>query len=343
MIIVEPIRNNKYISDGAYHMAMQVWFFQNYNKLNLNNKTLIFPYISDPHVQIGYFQNPLMEINKNFLNKIQVVRRNTGGGAIYLDSNIVAFCFVKKIEEKITYKDFYEKPITVLKKMGLSNVEFSGKNDLTLDNKKISGAAFLMDNNIFYGGFSLIYDIDYEMMQNILQINLNKFKAKGISSIRQRVTSFKNHLLKEYQNLTTHEFKNEFLNLFLSISETKNVEKFIITEEIWKEIDYLVETKYKNWDWTYGLSPRYSYNKEKRFEAGTLNVSLDIENGKINQIKISGDFFLKPQKQIEALEKALLKIPLKKEELIKALKIIDFENYFLKPIKIDEFIDLILN
>ncbi|WP_033160993.1 lipoate--protein ligase [[Mycoplasma] collis] len=344
MIIIEPVRNGKYIGDGAYHMAMQVWILENYFNLGFKDQTLVFPYISDPHVQIGYFQNPKVEINEKYFEKIQVVRRDTGGGAIYLDRNSACFCFIIPLKNQeqynIDYQKFYEPAIKALNSIGVKNVYQKGKNDLTINDKKISGAALMIKDNLMWGGFSLLYDIDYKAMEEILKVNSKKVESKGINSIRQRVDKIKDHLDNKFNNLTIDEFKNQFLKKIIG---DKKMEYFYLEEKHWKKIDELVAEKYKNWNWTYGLSPRYSYNREKRFDTGTINVSLEIENGTIKQIKISGDFFLAANKKIEDIENILLNCQIKKDVLIEKLKIINFENFFLKPIEINKFVEFILN
>nr|WP_245578667.1 lipoate--protein ligase [Mycoplasmopsis cricetuli] len=309
MIVVEPIRNGKYIGDGAYHIALQVWFLNNFDKLNLKDQILVFPYISNPHVQIGYFQNPKVEINEKYLGKIPVVRRDTGGGAIFLDNNSACFCFLIPLNNinnnLIDYKSFYEPAISVLKSMGADKIGQTGKNDLTIENKKVSGAAILIDKNILYGGFSLLYDVDFDMMESVLKINKNKIQSKGIKSIRQRVGKLKDYFADEYKNLTIFEFKDIFLQKFLKINNLDEIIRYELTSEQWQEIDELVKQKYKNYDWVYGLSPRYSYNREKRFDTGTINVSIEIDKGKIKLIKISGDFFVKANKDITVIEKKI--------------------------------------
>lgn len=99
MVLIEPIRNGKYIKDGAYWLAIQIWAASN---LKIDD-TIVFPSIADPHIQMGYFQNPEVEVNFKYLKEknLEIVRRATGGGTIYIDSNSVNICYL------IPYKKRY--------------------------------------------------------------------------------------------------------------------------------------------------------------------------------------------------------------------------------------------
>ena len=92
MYLIEPIRNGKYVTDGAVALAMQVYVQQNV----FLDDDILFPYYCDPKVEIGKFQNTVAEVNEQYLKEhnIQVVRRDTGGGAVYVDSGAVNVCYL---------------------------------------------------------------------------------------------------------------------------------------------------------------------------------------------------------------------------------------------------------
>ncbi|CAT05111.1 Lipoate-protein ligase A [Mesomycoplasma conjunctivae] len=343
MILIEPIRNGKWIKDGAYLLAIQYWAVENLDP----DEIIIFPYICDPHVQIGYFQNPEVEINFDLLTKrnFPVVRRDTGGGAIYIDDLSANFSFsipYNKYPQMLgNYSQFYAPIITILKNLGAKDVVFSGKNDLTINNKKISGAAMSLVKNRIYAGFSLLYDIDFETIEALLVPNRKKIEAKGIKSIAQRVEPLKNHLESKYQNLDSFGFKDLILQQYLVTQQLSQFQKFVLSDQAWAEIDELVAKKYKNWDWTYGLSPGYSYNRDARLEIGTINFSLEIEGFKIKKAKVSGDFFAKTS--LSVLEEALINCRLDYQDLYQALSKINFDEIFFKPIEISKIIETILS
>lgn len=342
MILVEPIRNGKYVKDGAYWLAIQIWAM---NHLRLNEK-IVFPGIAAPHIQLGYFQNPEVEVNFKYLKEhnLEVVRRNTGGGAIYIDDNSVNVCYLIPYDEKDNilgnYDKFYEPTIKMLKELGAKNVVQSGKNDLTIDGKKVSGAAMMLNGDVIYGGNSLLYKVDYDAMVDSLNPNRKKIEAKGVKSIRQRVAPLSNYFDEQYRNLDIFEFKDLVIKKLFGVDDLSKVKRYELTEQDWAQVDELVNTKYKNWDWNYGLSPRYEYNRDARLAIGTINFSLAIEGQKIKKIKISGDFFAK--KNITELEKSLVGVKLDYDELLSAINKANLDEYFFNNISAEEVVKVIL-
>ncbi|TQC51257.1 lipoate--protein ligase [Mycoplasmopsis mucosicanis] len=345
MILIEPIRNGKYIKDGAYWLAIQIWASSHLRF----NETIVFPGICDAHIQMGYFQNPEVEVNFNYLKEknIEIVRRNTGGGTIYIDSNSVGICYLIPYKEHESvlgnYAKFYEPIIKILREMGATTVTQTGKNDLTIDGRKVSGAAMMLINDeIIYGGNTLLYNLDYDAMEKVLNPNRKKIEAKGIKSVRQRVAALSQYLDKKYQNLDIFEFKDIFLKKLFETDDLSKVNRYELSEKDWAEIDELVNTKYKNWDWTYGLSPRYEYNRDARLKIGTINFSIAVEQQKISKIKISGDFFART-KTLEDLEQALIGTKMKREDLIEAFNKANLQSYFFNEISAEEVADIILD
>nr|WP_318025156.1 lipoate--protein ligase [Mycoplasmopsis bovis] len=304
-------------------------------------------YSCSPHIQLGYFQNPEVEVNFKYLKEhnLEVVRRNTGGGAIYIDDNSVNVCYLIPYDEKDNilgnYDKFYEPTIKMLKELGAKNVVQSGKNDLTIDGKKVSGAAMMLNGDVIYGGNSLLYKVDYDAMVDSLNPNRKKIEAKGVKSIRQRVAPLSNYFDEQYRNLDIFEFKDLVIKKLFGVDDLSKVKRYELTEQDWAQVDELVNTKYKNWDWNYGLSPRYEYNRDARLAIGTINFSLAVEGQRIEKIKISGDFFAK--KDITELEKALVGTKMTFDELVKAFKDADIQSYFFNEISPEEVSKIILD
>ncbi len=199
----------------------------------------------------------------------------------------------------------------------------------------------LKEDNIIYGGYSLLYDIDLDAMILALKPSCKKNESKGIKSINQRVDKLKNHLNEEFKKLTIFEFKDEIIKRLMNVEKIADVERYVLSNEQWLEIDKLVDQKYKNWEWVYGLSPRYQYNREARLEIGTMNISLIIDNGKIKSCKISGDFFA--TKDLTIFEKGLEGTKMIKQDLKIKLQELDISSYFLKKIDNNQFLELILS
>ena len=327
MIVIEPIRNGQYIMDGAYALAVQVYV---QDQLEITEPVLL-PYIVEPTVQVGRFQNSLVEVNEDYVkdHDILLVRRDTGGGTLYQDPGHVNFCFLYPGNTDIygNYAKMYQPTIDALEKFGVKDLSQSGRNDLEIAGKKISGAAMTIKNDLVYGGFSLMLDVDYDAMVKALNPNEKKIISKGIQSVRARVTDIRCHLAPAYQKLTTFEFKDLMAAEFLGIEDMSQAKRYDLTDRDWAIIDQMVADKYKNWDWNFGNNPTYAINNAVRAPGiGTIEVSLEVAKGHIQKCRIYGDFFGK--KDIADLEQVLIGQPLRQEPLAELLRDIDLTPYF---------------
>ncbi|MFH4904595.1 lipoate--protein ligase [Staphylococcus cohnii] len=340
MYLIEPIRNGEYITDGAVNTAMQVYVSQN---IFLDDDILL-PYYCDPKVEIGRFQNTAVEINQDYIDEhgIQVMRRETGGGAVYVDRGAVNMCCLLQNDNSIygDFQKFYEPAIKALHNLGATEVVQSGRNDLEINGKKISGAAMTLINGRIYGGYSLLLDVDYEAMIKVLKPNRKKIESKGIKSVRSRVGSIRDNLAIEYQNITIHEFKDLMIKQLLGLDDINDVKRYELSEADWHVIDEMVAKKYKNWEWNYGRSPRYEYNRGAKLAAGTIDITLAVEQGRIVACRIYGDFF--GQGEIKEVEQQLIGVRVVKADLLDALSEIDIPYYFGKT-SAEELVELILS
>lgn len=340
MYLIELKRNGERVYTPGYDLAFQV-YVRDY--LDLEDDVL-FPIMRDASVQIGRYQNAAAEVNHDYLkrNKIDLIRRDTGGGAIYTDRGNIGFCFLLQEDELDTESNFtaiYQPVIEVLHELGAVNVEMSGRNDLEIEGKKISGMAMTVVDGITYGGFNLIYQENSEALSRVLTPSKKKLQAKGIKSTKSRVTSLRRHLAPKYQSFSSEEFMNLLSCKLLGVESLVEAKIYKLTEKDWKVIDQMVEEKYRNWDWNYGASPRFDYTEEKRIEGlGTIEVTLSVAKGKIKEIKFYGDFF--GNKSLENLEARLTGLNYKEETLAKELKALDIKQYFGAPIEAD-IIDLL--
>lgn len=339
MYLIEPIRDGHYVTDGAVALAMQVYVQQH---LFLDDD-ILFPYYCDPKVEIGKFQNAVVETNEPYLKEhnILVVRRDTGGGAVYVDSGAVNVCYL--INDTGVFGDFkraYDPAIKALHDLGATGVEQTGRNDLVIDGKKVSGAAMTIANGRVYGGYSLLLDVDYDAMEQVLNPNRKKIESKGIQSVRARVGSIREHLAEEYRHITTDEFKNLMTCRLLGIDHIDQAKRYVLTEEDWAGIDKLVADKYKNWEWNYGNSPQYSYHRDGRFAIGTVDIHLDIVKGRIESCRVYGDFFGKGN--IQDVENVLIGTRMVEEDVLAQLSNLDLTTYF-GAVTAQELTDLIFS
>lgn len=340
MYLIEPIRDGIYIADGAVALAVQVYALNNLDF----DEDIIFPYCCEPKVQIGLFQNAEKEINYAYMkeHKIELVRRDTGGGTVFLDDGAVNICLIMNGGKNIygNFKQFYEPAIKILKELGVKEVEQTGRNDLEIEGRKVSGAAMTMVDGKIYGGYTLLLDVNYEAMVNILTPNRKKITSKGIDSVRTRVVGLREYLSEEYRNITVREFKDLYLKKLFEVDELSEIKRYELTDKDWKEIDKLLEKKYKNWDWNYGKAPKYNYNRDARLSIGTVEFNLEVTEGKITQAKIFGDFFASGD--VSEVEERLIGVRVREDALLEVLRSIDLTYYFGK-VDAEELVAVILS
>ncbi|MCT1926880.1 lipoate--protein ligase [Staphylococcus pasteuri] len=340
MYLIEPIRNGEYIADGAVNLAMQVYVNQNI----FLDEDILLPYYCKPKIEIGRFQNTAVELNQDYVddNNIKVVRRDTGGGAVYVDEGAVNVCCILEQDTSIygDFQRFYRPAIEALHNLGATDVIQSGRNDLALNGKKVSGAAMTVINKRIYGGYSLLLDVDYEAIVKSLNPNRKKIESKGIQSVRARVGNIRDSLSPEYQNITIQDFKDLIITQLMGIDDIKDAKRYELTDEDWAGIDQLVAEKYDNWEWNYGRSPRYEYNRNDRFACGTIDISLSIAGNRIEGCSIFGDFF--GQGDIKDVEDQLIGTRMVKSDLLDCLNNIDLNFYFGK-VTAEELVALILS
>ncbi len=325
MYLIEPKRNGKWIYDPGVSMAIQEYVKDH---IFLDDDVL-FPYMMQPAVQIGKFQNAYEEVNQPYMDEhdIKIIRRETGGGAIYLDDRNMSFCFL--IDDPTifgNYAKLYEPAIQALKKLGVDHVEQQGRNDLVLDGKKISGAAMTMQNGRVYAGYSLLLDPNYEAMVAVLNPNQKKIESHGIQSVRSRVGTIRPHLAPAYHNMTVWDFSNYMICQLLGIDNVSEAKRYELTGEDWAAIDKIAAEKYNNWDWNYGRFKQFEYKVTERFPIGTISIGISIKHAKISAIQITGDFF--GTKDIREVEDALIGTRLRKNDLLEALDLLDVKRYF---------------
>ena len=211
--------------------------------------------------------------------------------------------------------------VAALKELNI-NAEFSGRNDLLIDNQKFSGnAQYNYKNNVMHHG-TLLFSSKINDLSAALKVKPSKFEGKGVKSVKSRVTNISNHLGKE---MSVVEFKDYLLNFINKRDENSHF--YELTQEDIENINKLVKEKYETWEWNFGNSPKYSLNNELKYPGGNVEFSLNVVDGLIKNIKFFGDFFGK--EDISFIENKLLNVKHNKDSIKTALKDIDINNYFL--------------
>lgn len=278
----------------------------------------------EPCIVVGKNQNTLSEINEEYIKKhdIKVVRRQSGGGAVFHDLGNLNFTFIVEDDGKKfnDFKTFVIPIIGVLNELGVK-AEFSGRNDLLIDGKKFSGnAQCKYKNRVMHHG-TLLFSSDIVNLSDALISKPIKFSDKAVKSVSSRITNISEHLQESFSVI---DFKNKIFE-YIGREEKDKVITTLDNEEI-EEVKNLVKTKYETWQWNFGQSPKYNFYNEKKLSAGTIELSIDVEKGIMKHIRIFGDFF--GEGNIEDIEKALIGKKHNTEEIHRVIDNINIKNYF---------------
>ncbi len=286
--------NNPY-----FNLATEEYFLKN------GDEELFLLYLNEPTIVVGKHQNLLAEINlKGVLtNEVKLARRITGGGAVYQDLNNLNFSFIHNCPErdKINFKIFTNPILEALKSLGL-NAEFSGRNDLLIDNKKVSGNAMHIYKSRVLSHGTLLFNSDLSMLSDSLKNDRSRYADKAIKSVRSPVVNILGHLK------TPISIEGFTRRIFTEITKDKkdpDLRRLSNDEEI--AIHIIAKDKFETWDWIYGYSPKYVFENSIQFGDDSVTAILSIEKGVIQNAKFEKNSNHK--EFFSALENSLFKTP----------------------------------
>lgn len=305
--------------DPYFNLATEEYF------LSSLQSDIIYFYRNNPSVIIGRNQNIYAEINEEYIeaNHIPVVRRLSGGGAVFHDLGNLNFCFITRSSAGNRSKSFEEftQPIQkALLALGVP-VQFSGRNDLTVEGKKISGnAQYHSGDKILHHG-TLLFSSNINDLSAALKVKPGKIKAHHVDSYRSRVTNISSHLqhamsIEDFINYITQELVND-----------SEASPYDLHHEAQKQIQSLVDQKYTTYDYIYGKFPNFSYEHSIKYAGGTIDVRMNLFEGLIKDLHFYGDFF--GRRDVGELVTMLLNAPHKKKHFSDLLTKVDLDAYFM--------------
>lgn len=322
-----------YSHDSQYNLAFEEYCFR---YLPLDKDEYVFLWNSYPTILIGKNQNAYQEINEKYVREhnLKVVRRITGGGAIYQDFENLNFSFVTKTKgsEKIDFKRYYIPIVNALKKIGV-NAELSGRNDVTIEGKKCIGASQSVWQGRVLSDGSILFDVQLEELSKALNVRPEKLESKGVKSVRSRVTNIKPYLKKDMGVL---DFKAELLKAIFELENTEPVE-YKLSEEQLAGVRKIYEERFSRVEWNYGASPKAEYSHYERFPIGGIEIYFNVINAKIEDLKIHGDFF--GTADAGDIEKLLNGCEYNSDIITEKLSSIDLHPYF-GAIEVQQLVDL---
>ena len=289
---------------------------------------------NEPSIIVGKHQNTLAEINVDYVkqNNIKVVRRLSGGGAVFHDLGNLNFTFTMKSEEEniINFRKYTEPILEVLRNLDI-DARFEGRNDLTIEGKKFSGNAMHIWKNKVLSHGTLLFSSYMPDLSAALNVDPLKFTDKAVKSVRSRVTNVSGHLKQQMDVMQFAKLIEEHI-----VNKYPDARFYELTRDDREKIEALVLTKYNTWNWNFGYSPKYNFKKILRTEkSGTIEFDLDVHDGVIRKIRIYGDYFGKYD--TEEIEVALTEIEHNEETIRIVLDKFNL-NDFITNLSVDEFI-----
>lgn len=313
MLLIYNDKTNPY-----FNLAMEEYFLKNFCD------DIFILWRNEPSIIVGKNQNTLSEINIEYVkeNNIPVVRRQSGGGAVFHDLGNINFTFIANDKKGFSdFKRFTQPIINLLRTLDI-DATFSGRNHLLIDGKKFSGnAQYNYKNKVMHHG-TLLFSSQISDLSNALKVKPIKFEGKGIKSVKSRVTNIREHLKKDISIL---EFKDLIINYLLNTNS--NNKTYDLTNDDIDNIWLLANNKYNSWEWNFGNSPKYSLTNQLKYPGGNVEFNLNVEKGIIKNIKFFGDFF--GESEVSYIENLLVGIKHDEDSIKDALNLIDINNYFL--------------
>lgn len=323
---------NPDIRDPKLNLAVEEYILKH---LNVEHEDYFLFYINGPSIIIGKNQNTSEEVNLKYIeeNGIDVVRRLSGGGAVYHDEGNLNFSFITKDDGNSfnNYKKFTQPIVDALKQLGVE-AELTGRNDIQVGERKISGNAQFTTRGRMFSHGTLMFNSNIEEVVNSLNVSEEKMRSKGIKSVRSRVANITEFLEEEME---MQRFVEALLH---SIYDGQEPERYVLRDEDWEIVQDISKERYANWDWNFGKSPKFDVESKRRFPIGTIDVRLNVNKGTITEAKIYGDFF--GVGDIHDVEQALVGTRFERAAIREQLSHLDVKHYF-GNVDLEELVDLI--
>ena len=302
---------------AAFNLAMEEYAFSCLSR----GEEYFMLWQNDSSVILGKHQNAQEEVNLPYAKAqgIPVVRRLSGGGAVYHDLGNLNFTWITDGESPHLPMERFTQPLlTACRSFGI-NARIDGRNDVTVDGRKFSGGAgYQQDGRTMHHGTVLISS-DLKVMARVLTPSMDKIRSDSARSVPSRVIN----LADRCSGLTVQAFAGELRRQVLGPGTPRH---YRWTPEDLRRIEELCQTRYDTWDWNFGHFPEYQVERRRRVEdCGTVQVGMQVVGGKIADISITGDFF--GARPVGELERSLRGRPLRYDALLPLLTQLEVGRY----------------
>ncbi|ALD66860.1 lipoate--protein ligase [Spiroplasma cantharicola] len=321
--------------DPAFNLATEEYFV----KTRKYSEPILFLWQNDNTIVVGRNQNAAWEINLQNAQKdsVNIVRRNSGGGTVFHDLGNMNFSIIyTDLENKgvSLFSTMLEPVIKTLNELGVP-AKFSGRNDIELNGKKISGNAMWKYEDRFLQHGTILFNANLDKLTNYLTVDRAKILSKNIQSIAARVTNINSEVKNK---IDIEAFMNKLIETYKKSDEIKTIN---LSEDEIKEITNLSKEKFKNSDWNYAKNADFDYRNKQRLEGkGSIEALLRIEKGIIKDAKFYGDFL--GFQGTEELENKLVNLKYETFVLEDVLNKSDIKNIFGENFTSKDILDLLI-
>lgn len=314
--------DNNGTTDARLNLALEEYVLRN---LMPDDDLLLF-YVNAPSIIIGRNQNTIEEIASDVVadRGIRVVRRVSGGGAVYHDFGNLNFSFMTRdVSGRFNRYDKFNGPVVdVLRELGVP-AKISGRNDIVAGDRKISGnAQFATADRMFSHG-TLLLDSNLDHVTAALRPKPGKVESKGVKSIRSRVANISEFL---QHPITVDELCDQILERIFGTRDRARIPQRTLGEADWAGVRALFARKYATWDWNYGENPPSNIQRARRFPAGEIDARLDVRDGRLASVRIFGDFM--GRREVRELELRLQGVRYERDAIADAVQEFDTTEYF---------------
>jgi lipoate---protein ligase len=303
--------DNRNITDPQINLAIEEYALRN---LPVTENYLLL-YINRPSVIIGKHQNPLQEIDRKYAEEhaVPVLRRISGGGAVYHDLGNLNFSFISRYEKSRfnNYRESTRPVIRTLKSLSVT-AELNNRNDIVVGERKISGNAQFTSRDRMFSHGTLLFNTDLNILNKVLQPTEGKYESRGRKSVPSRVANIREFFSSKME---IAEFEQRILRSIFGSAD--DVPTYHFNNAEWDEILSLSEHKYNSWDWNYGESPSFVVRSGRQFPRGHIELSISVERGMIAKVEIRADESLRIL--ADSLKKKLPGVKHRPEDLSRCL------------------------
>ena len=316
-----------------FNLALEEYALRNLPK----DRSYFMLWQNDPAIIIGASQNTMEEINPEFVkrNGIHVVRRRSGGGAVYHDQGNLNFSFItdRRGRASFDFRKFTVPVIRTLHKLGISSA-FSNRNDLVIEGRKFSGnAQYVTKDRMLHHGTLLVHSA-LDHLQGALSVSRDKIQAKGISSIRSRVTNISEHLS---ERIPVEQLKTMLLSAIAE--EEMEMTEYRLTAGDLRAVRRLMQERYLQPDWNFGSYSQFNVRRSHRFAAGKVEARMGVAGGRMQRLKFYGDFF--GHGDLGEFERRLIGHRRDRSEVKDVLDTLDV-NFYFHGIGREDLLDLMM-